>query len=574
MSERVEITVDGQRLPAVAGATLLTELIFQGVAVPHLCYHPALSAPAHCRLCVALVGQRDHRQLITTCNTTVRPGMIVDTASDEVVSARESALEFTLIDHAMDCPVCPKSGECDLQEFSFQHGRDDGRYDGRAAAAVDRIGDRIGDRIVLDHSRCIQCSRCIRFCEEVAGTNELTVVHGEGVRKVGVFPGAVLDNPLSGNTVDVCPTGALMDSESHGNRPVWQLRGTDSVCPRCASGCNVRIDVADGRIQRLKPRANAEVNQYWMCDEGRYGWDYVHSDERLTSAAARRDGQLAPASWDAAVHAAHELIAAQLADSGPETMGVLLSSWMTNEEAYLLARLARERWKVGNAALCTDVAPGGDVHFPGGFTIRGDKGPNGMGVRQIAAAVGLHLEEPQELLDRIAAGRLSTVVAVGGWPDSPAGVEIDPATLNSLSGLVVLDILPSAWAAAADIVLAGASFAEKDGTYTNADGAIQRFHAALSPPGTARPECDWLAALCERFGMDGHQGGPAAILPRLGRLFSSGPFAGISHEVLEASQQMPPRTGQVYGGGWATQLQRLDLLRIEDHTKTTGGRRP
>ena len=558
------LRLNGEQIEADEGRNLLMVALERGVFIPHLCFHPGLSAPAHCRMCLAEVEVNGHRELTTTCNAKVADGMTVDASSDAVEQAREAVLEFLLLNHPLDCPVCDKAGECELQNYAFTNGRHAGRYEEPKRRQSTRD---IGEHILLDPERCIRCSRCVRFCEEVSGSGELGVFHKGGRTEVDVFDGQRVDDLMSGNLVDLCPVGAMLD-KGFRRQPVWRLDGVDSVCPGCASGCNIRIDVRDNRIRRLKPRVNMKVNEHWMCDEGRYGWGYVHDEMRLTVPMVAGPQGLARASWDEALAAAHEGMKPPGAVDDRGSV-VVLGGHMTNEEAYLLGLLATDVWGIRRAYLQTHISDAGDIVFPGGFTIRADRSPNSHGVREVTSHLGLEVLQMEEIRAAIDAGEIRAAWVAGGGPSLRLSDDA-MAALDGLEFLVVQDILESDLTAAANVVLPGCSFAEKDGTFTNCDGRVQRIRRAVEPPGEAIPDWHLLSKLGEAAGQAVKFGFENAgeVLAHLGESISAPPLKGASYEALDAGEPARYSTGQAYGGGWSALMQRLGFLQVEDHTKT------
>ena len=562
-----QIRLNGNEVAAAKGRNLLTVALEQGVFIPHLCFHPGLSTPAHCRMCVTEVELDGHRQLTTACNTPIEDGMVVDTTSPAVAEARESVLEFMLLNHPLDCPVCDKSGECELQEYAFANGSDRGRFaETRRSPAVQEIGERL----LLDGERCIQCTRCVRFEDEISGTSELGAVRKGGDTEIALYPDQQVAHRLSGNLVDLCPVGAILDKGAD-SQPIWQLTGVDSICPGCSTGCNIRIDVGkEDRIRRLVPRVNMQVNEHWMCDDGRYGWGYVHGDRRLQTPKVSTDGEgQQSTSWDAAVAAVSEGIAKCKAE---ETAAVF-STFMTNEEAYLFALLVFDCWGVQHACLPEVEVEEGDVSFPGGFTIREDRSPNSRGVAEVLSLFNVELDEPEYLLAAAEEGRIAAAYVIGGDPLSQSAAAM-ARSLSGLDFLAVQDIQESELSRAADTVLPGCSFAEKDGTYMNCDGRVQRIRPAVAPPAEARPDWSILSQLCVANGLRVPTDGAAAVFSQLSAADRRGSFDDLSYERLDAREPTGCSKGQAFGGGWASLVQRLGFVAVEDHTKVSESWKP
>ena len=556
------VTWDGRALEIEAGGNLLTGALEAGILVPHLCFHPALTTPASCRLCAieVLDDGADDWRLTTACDAGAVEGMKVRTESSAVRQARAAAIEFQLVRHPLDCPSCDKSGECELQEFSFAYGGD-GPYalpDKGFSEVVD-----LGDHVAIDRSKCIQCTRCVRFCAEVTGTEELSMFDRGERLEVSTFPGARLDNELSGNTVDLCPAGALIDKQFR-LQPAWQLRGTDSICNGCSAGCNIRIDVNANQVRRLKPRVNMEVNEYWMCDDGRHGWQYIHSPERLTHPLVRVDTQPV-ASWQPAFNAIYA--AFNQCRSQGKQIGVILGGQMTNEEAYLLIRLAHA-WDSKWTTLRESVSIQGDISYKSGFTIRRDKAANRRGIEQVAAGLGKQLCGMDELIEALHQDQVGAAFVVGGGPGvRPGNAEL--SALEKISDrLVVLDIMQDELAALAGVVLPGCSFVEKTGTLTNVDGRTQHFSAAIEPAPGCLDDLEILQRLAARFGAaEAGLGTAEAIFADMAaRLDACSELAGLTYgELPDASACRS--SAQAYGGGWSSVLQRQGFLPVEDHNK-------
>ena len=262
----VKIIINGQEVVTTKGKTVIQAAAEAGVAIPHYCYHPKLSIAGNCRMCMVEIEKMPKLQI--ACNTQVAEGMSVLTQSPKVVAVRKAVLEFLLINHPVDCPICDQAGECQLQNYYMEHDRQASRLE------VGKIHDRkktiFGPNVVFDGERCIKCTRCVRFCQEITKTNELAVINRGDHSTISLFDDAVLDNPLSANVVDICPVGALTDRDFRFKVRVWYLDKTPSICPGCSTGCNISVEAYQNKIARFKPRQNEAVNSHWICDEGRY----------------------------------------------------------------------------------------------------------------------------------------------------------------------------------------------------------------------------------------------------------------------------------------------------------------
>ena len=488
-------TLNGQEVEIQPARNVLQTADDQGVHIPHYCYHKGLSAPANCRMCLVEIEMGGRRGLMPSCTAMPAEGMIVDTETDAVKHNQEAIMEFLLVNHPLDCPVCDQSGECELQNYSFSHGSDSSRF--MEEKAVQPKKD-IGEHVMLYSDRCIRCTRCIRFCDEVSGTSELGYFNRGVHNEIDVFPGIKMDNRLSGNTVDICPVGALLDKEFLFIQRVWFLTEANSICPGCSTGCNVRADLNKERIYRLVPRENLEVNDYWMCDDGRHGWAYVHSDDRLLFPTIGRGESENLVLWDAAFAKIKEGVRAA---HGVESVAAFASPHLTNEEQFLFGKLINERLPGTRVALRTKIDKESDVEFKSGFTIRSDKSPNFRGANEILTAQGVALSSESELWEGIRSGLIKAVLFFGGDPQKKLGDE-DKEAIRNVEFLVVQDILLSDLSLSADVVLPGAAFIEIDGTFTNHNGRVQQISAGLEPPGDARPEWQILRDLTNCLGGD------------------------------------------------------------------------
>jgi NADH-quinone oxidoreductase subunit G len=389
----------------------------------------------------------------------------------------------------------------------------------------------LGRYVMLDAERCILCSRCVRFCDEVTQTGELGIFHRGDHSEIGLFPGTTLDNPYSGNVIDICPVGALTDRDFRFRVRVWYLDRTKSVCPGCARGCNIevhtntrRLHQSKGRrVARLKPRFNAEVNRWWMCDEGRYGFHDVDDASRLTRPARRVGGGLEPVGWPEAVRALVERLGA----AGPERTGVLLSARLSNEDLWLARRLFRDVLGVRHLDFRVPPAVPG---YEDDLLIRADKSPNTRGAEWLGLGAAGE-EDAGHVLAEAAAGRLAVLWVFGHdlfqsrWP----APEVD-AALARVESIVFQGPNANATSERAHLVLPGAAWPEREGTWTNFQGRVQRFWTALEPPGEARP--DW-AILAEVGRAMGHEWRPARAEVLFRELAAAVPaFAGLSYRAL------------------------------------------
>jgi NADH-quinone oxidoreductase subunit G len=485
-----KLTIDGKEIEVAPGTNLIEAARQAGIEIPHYCYHPGLSIAGQCRLCMVDIEKAPRPTI--ACNTEAADGMVVMTQTDRVKETRRSVMEYHLINHPLDCPVCDQAGECWLQIYYMKHGLYEPRMADEKVHKPKAVP--LGPHVMLDAERCILCSRCVRFCDEITKTGELGIFNRGDHSEIGLFPGTELDNKYSGNVVDICPVGALTDRDFRFQVRVWYLDSAKSICPGCARGCNIDVHVnrrrphhAGGRrVARLKPRYNAEVNRWWMCDEGRYGFGTVDDASRLLAPARRGgDGDL---SWDEAIAE----IAAALGRFAPDEIAVVASPAMANEDLAALRRLVDRRGITRVGFRVPPAVPGdGDD-----FLIRADKNPNTRG----AELLGLD-GDVAEILAAARAGRVKCLLVfdhdllASAWP--PAEVA---AALRAVPTLVFVGRNASGTSALAHYVLPAAAWVEREGTFTNFEGRVQRFRAALDPVGAARPEWEILGRLLEALG--------------------------------------------------------------------------
>ena len=541
-----QITINGVSLAFEKGQSIIDVALKSGIEIPHYCYHPALSVPANCRICLAEISQPNPKsgklelipKLMPTCHTAAADGMVVTTESPKAIANQKAVMEFLLINHPVDCAVCDQAGECKLQDYSYDHGRSESRFQ------EDKIKNPkkdVGEHILLYSDRCIMCTRCVRFTEEVTQTGELMVEGRGGTEMIDIFPGKPIDNELSGNVVDLCPVGALLDKDFLFQQRVWYLTKTPSIDGLTASGDNISVEHKDGTIYRVKPRDNLEVNRYWITDEVRYGWKFVHSEARITMPSIRGrvsfDRAQPAEAWRAALAQAAEVLRSGAAAG---RIGLLVSPMLSCEDAFLLARavLAFDP----NALLGVGPVPhaGTDRVLRDGFTISAEKAPNARGVRRVLeaiangtagrAAVGSSVLDADAFLGALTSQGVGTVIATGNYPS----VWVTDPMFQALSTrrLVLIDTLTTRLTAVAEVVLPSATWVEKDGCFENRTGRLQSFQRALVPVEFCRSECDiarGLAAAADSRGGQLLHGDATAIRAAMAQLPGLGSFVTATH---------------------------------------------
>jgi len=491
--ELVQLTIDGKSVSVPKGTNVLEAARQAGIDISYFCYHPGLSSPAVCRQC--LVDVKGSPKPIPSCYTPVAPNMEVTTSSERVLQIRQQMLEFTLVNHPVDCPICDKAGECTLQKLYHEWDGAESRVD-MDKVHKPKVVD-LGPTIVLDAERCILCTRCIRVCDEVAKQPQLTMAWRGDREQLTTAPGVQLDNPYSLNTVDVCPVGALTSKDFRFAMRTWELNTTPSVCAGCATGCNDEIHHAQGKIYRLVPRENPDVNKYWMCDEGRFTYKEVR-DHRV--AGPRLQGQ--PGTLERAVQfAADRITALKTSAGGLSSLGVVLNATATNEENYALLSVALQLGV--EKVYLTGRAP--RPERADDILRHADVNPNTAGARTIAEALlsskGLQAKGAQQLAADLASGALRGLWALGAPLFSGEGFEDSIAALKKLDIFVYQTPHEDLAAEVASVVLPSSLWAEVHGTYTNAKGLVQRVRAAVEPPGMARPHHELVAMIGNKLGL-------------------------------------------------------------------------
>ncbi|HUG44866.1 MAG TPA: molybdopterin-dependent oxidoreductase [Acidobacteriota bacterium] len=485
------ITIDGQQVNVAPGTTVIQAAEKLGVYIPRYCYHPGLSVAGSCRMCLVEVENMPKLQI--SCYTQAQDGMKIGTRSEKAIQGRQAMLEFLLINHPLDCPVCDQSGECDLQNFYMEHGRYQSRF------MEDKIKRKkayaIGSHVVLDQERCILCTRCTRFTEEISRTHELGVFSRGNRSVIDLFPGKTLDNPYSGNVIDICPVGALTERQFRFKCRVWYLRQEESICTGCSRGCNIaihfnptrRYKAGGRRVQRLKPRFNPEVNSWWMCDYGRFGFEFIDRN-RIERPQLGSDHGPQPADWEAALDAAAAAIREAIDEHGPQSVGVIASPQMSNEELFAAYELFHNRLGLTRLALRNPWEEAGPEDE---LLLKADRNPNAMGGESIGWT-----EAADALLREAGSGRVQVLFIFRHEFSNAEAIE----SLNSAAFVIYQGTNWNQTAKTADVVLAGAVHAEKDGTFANFEGRIQRFRQALLPLEDSRADLDILNDLADRLG--------------------------------------------------------------------------
>jgi NADH-quinone oxidoreductase subunit G len=495
----VNVQIDGVWHQFPKGTRLIEACEQVGSYVPRYCYHKKLSSPGNCRMCLIEMGMPrmgpDRKPVLgddgkpeinwmprpqICCATDVSEGLGVRTNSPLVEECRRGVMEFLLINHPLDCPICDQAGECRLQEFSVEYGRQDSRFLENKVKKPKNV--ELGPRVTLDDERCILCSRCIRFCKEIAHDDVLGFIDRGSHTVLTAHPGKRLENNYSLNTVDICPVGALTSEDFRFKMRVWFLKETKSFCTSCATGCNTIIGSRENVIYRQTPRENDAVNSSWMCDYGRLNFDYLQSDRRLLEPLVRENNLLQPVTWKHAI----ESVAAQLKPQAGGQTAILASGRMTNEELWLTGRLAELL-----SVTLIDIVPrtGEDDDI----LLSADRNPNTNGARLLKIGSGSG-EVLQQIKQAIGSGEIRALISLG---ENPLRIGVTIEQLEKLPVYVVLDLLSNETTALASAVLASLGFAEKRGSMINGKGRLQRLNRAVRGPGQARDDWEILRDLIQ-----------------------------------------------------------------------------
>ena len=480
-----ELTINGRTCGFDEGANILQVALDNEIEIPHYCYHPELSAPANCRICLADIWAPNPRKdgklesfgkLLPTCRTQASEGMVVYTDTPKAIANQKSVMEYLLINHPVDCPVCDQAGECHLQDYAYQYGRTESRFE---EAKIKGPKKDIGSNVLLYTDRCIMCTRCVRFTREVTGTGEL-MVDGRGAREqIDVFPGMPLDNKMSGNVVDICPVGALLDKDFLFKERVWFLDKTPSVDGYTASGDNITVEHSDGKVQRIKPRYNEQINKSWISDEIRYSWKPVHDETRLRMPIIKYKDDFEIDRVEEAWQEAYKRINEGLENASG--IFCLLSPMISCEDAYWIIEAIKSKNKKTVWGLGPVPFEGENESFPGGYSICSEKAPNARGVRRVANGLNLDLLEFSEVNNVLTKDESLDSIFITGNYLSEWITDSFLKIIGNDRFITLTDSLPNKLVGVADVVLPSATWVEKAGTFENRDNILQAFEQAIEP---------------------------------------------------------------------------------------------
>ncbi len=489
----VTFTIDGREAVVKPGTNLIEAAASVGVGIPYYCWHKRLSIAANCRMCLVEMSNAPGGKLMPACQMAAAEGVAVKTDSPKVKSQQKATLEFLLLNHPVDCPICDQAGECKLQDFYMKYDTQASRYDQPKV----KLGKRVplGKLVVLDQERCILCTRCVRFLREVRQNPQLGVDARGSHSVITTAPGLPLDDRYSGNVVDLCPVGALTSTDFRFRGRVWFLSSARSLCTGCARGCNVFLDYMRDGTYRYRPRENEQVNREWICDEGRLSYKHFN-DDRVLSAKGGRAAAVAEAARVLSAHA------------GQGTLAWIASPTASLEDLLAAALVARDGLKL------SEVYVGGRPDgWQDDFLRRADQNPNRAGLAMVARAFGMAVKPASELAAAVASGKVKAIWAVGAELPAP---ELADA-LARAEVRVVQAVNEGALASAATVLLPASPAPESDGTFVNFEGRAQRFELAYWPRGESLPHWGLAGEIGRVLGLTSRWSSAREVFEDLGR---------------------------------------------------------
>lgn len=466
-----KIIVDGQEIEFKPGQTIIEAARDAKIDIPHFCWHPKLSVSGNCRVCLVEVEQMP--KLVISCATLASEGMVVHTKSPRALEARNAVMEFLLINHPLDCPICDEAGECKLQEYAYAHGKGESRFEEMKIRKEKRV--QLGPYIKFDAERCISCSRCIRFTDEIAKSHQLTFIKRGDRVTITTFPGESFDNPYTLNTTDICPVGALTNQDFRFKTRVWEMSKTNSICIGCARGCNIEIWVRNNQILRLTPRHNEEVNSYWMCDNGRLNtFKHVNSETRIDGTFIRKNENLQKVSWDEALNQA----ANELKKFKSNELCFIGSPYATCEDNFVLKKFAKA-FGITKMYFAKHIKQGDQDDI----LIREDKTPNSLGA-ELIGLIPLDKFYKEEIINEIKERKIKALYLMEDdvdviFANNESDSEVE-SILKKLELLIVHATNKNKATEIAHIVFPAATYAEKHGTFVNFLGRVQRIRPAVA----------------------------------------------------------------------------------------------
>ncbi|MCC6759054.1 MAG: molybdopterin-dependent oxidoreductase [Candidatus Omnitrophica bacterium] len=485
-----KLTIDGKEIEVPAGTTIIQAADKLGITIPRYCYHEALPVSGNCRICMVEVEKMPKLQI--ACYTPVAEGMVVKTTSPKVIDVRKVVLGYLLVNHPLDCPVCDQAGECKLQDYYMEHGQYDSALND-VKVKKEKKAISLGPTVMLDQERCILCTRCVRFTDNISKTHEFGVFDRGDHSQLDLYPGKELNNNYSGNVVDICPVGALTDKDFRFKCRVWYLDKTKSVCPGCSTGCNITVEwdksrphrQKKDRVMRLKPRLNPNVNAYWMCDTGRYNYHFIDQN-RIVAPQLKNDLISWPQAIDTVVNAVKAV-------KDPNRIGVIASAQLTNEDLFAVRKLFKDNLKVSNVDFRVPEQPGKSDDF----LLKADRNPNTAGASAILAP---NDGTTQAIIEKAKKGELDVLYVFGQDLVKLYGKETVAQIRKSTKMFVYQGSNINDTCSYAHLNLPSAVYAEKDGTFTNFQNRVQRISPAFMPLGEAKGDWEILSLLSEKIG--------------------------------------------------------------------------
>jgi NADH-quinone oxidoreductase subunit G len=461
-----KFVLDGKDIEFNQGETIMQAGVRNGIDIPNFCWHPSLSISGNCRICLVEVEKMP--KLVIACATLAADGMVVHTTSEKAIAARNAVMEFLLINHPLDCPICDEAGECKLQDYAYSHSTGESRFNEEKIHKDKRVS--LGPYVMFDAERCISCSRCIRFCDEIAKDPELTFIKRGDRVTIVTYPGEEMDNPYSLNTTDICPVGALTSKDFRFRARVWDMSSTKSVCNGCARGCNMEIWVRNNEVLRLTPRLNEEVNSYWMCDHGRVNtYKFINAEDRVNGPHLRKEGTLSKVASDEAI----ERTVSELKSYNKNEIAFIGSAYSTVEDNYVFARFAKSVFNSSNI----DFIRHEDPSFGDDILRRNDITPNSLGAELVGVKPGKDGLDIDGIIKGIKEGNIKALYII---EDDIIGAKPDLENILAKLDLLIIHATNfNKTTSLADIVFPASTYAEKNGTLVNFQGMVQRLRPAV-----------------------------------------------------------------------------------------------
>ena len=516
--DQVTLTIDGRQLSVAKGTSVLKAAIEAGIQVPYYCYHPGLGIDASCRVCLVKIEKMPKLQ--TSCSTPVAEGMVVHTQDPEAVDGRKGVFEFLLINHPLDCPVCDKGGECPLQDFSYAFGNDESRMDFKRRT-FDGDGVKadvdFGPTLMLNRNRCILCTRCSRFMAEVDGDAQIGTINRGNGSEIATFNEQGVHSLLSGNLMDVCPVGAITTKQYRfRSRPWDNPHAVDTTCTLCAKGCSTtawlkaKPEWAKGaRLARITPRYNGAVNDFWMCDIGRFQYLWVEGEQRLRKPLINtKEGVQQVATWKDALMRVRDLLNVA-GRKDPASVRMLASAHASHEEMFLLKRLAEDLKGEGGASHVHVAWRRSEKPQPANtkFPIPAIDAPNVNGAKDLGLAAVATADgdaDISQLRTAVDQGRVGVLYVLDPGPDGSMGDIswiIDARKSGRVPVVIYQGVLQTELSKIADVVLPGSAWVEKDATYTNDKGIVQAASKAINAPGESVEDWQILTSVAAALGL-------------------------------------------------------------------------